>query len=101
MNSFLNGNFLFQPFVTEKSNFLLSKLNKYVFKISFHCDKSRLKKIFELTFNVIVKDINVINVIGKKKVFKGKIGFRSDFKKVLFTLKDGYSLDYSKFSEGV
>ena len=38
---------------------------------------------------------HTIKVKGKKKVFKGTKGKRSDFKKAIITLAKGETLDYS------
>lgn len=101
MNEVYLYSLIIEPYITEKTNLLLTKSNKLVFIVRDNCNKHSLKKSFELVFNVLIENINIVNVSGKKKLFKGRIGFRSDFKKAIVTLKKGYSLDYSKFSEGV
>jgi large subunit ribosomal protein L23 len=40
-----------------------------------------------------VKAVNTVRVKGKKKLFKGKAFNRSDFKKAVVTLVEGYQID--------
>ena len=82
------------PVVTEKST-KISENNQFVFKVAIDTSKSEIKKAVEKVFKVKVKAINTIKVKGKKKVFKGTKGKRSDFKKAVITLVKGETLDYS------
>ena len=82
------------PVVTEKST-KISENNQFVFKVAINSSKGDIKKAIEKVFKVKVKAINTINVKGKKKVFKGTKGKRSDFKKAVITLVKGETLDYS------
>ena len=82
------------PVVTEKST-KISENNQFVFKVAINSSKGDIKKAIEKVFKVKVKAINTIKVKGKKKVFKGTKGKRSDFKKAVITLVKGETLDYS------
>ena len=82
------------PVVTEKST-KISENNQFVFKVAINSSKGDIKKAIEKVFKVKVKAINTIKVKGKKKVFKGTKGKRSDFKKAVVTLVKGETLDYS------
>ena len=82
------------PVVTEKST-KISENNQFVFKVAIDSSKGDIKKAIEKVFKVKVKAINTIKVKGKKKVFKGTKGKRSDFKKAVITLVKGETLDYS------
>ena len=44
-------------------------------------------------FKVKVKAVNTIVTKGKKKMFRGRPGVRSDVKKAIVTLKEGSSID--------
>ena len=82
------------PVVTEKST-KISENNQFVFKVDIDTSKEEVKKAIEKIFKVKVKSVNTINVKGKKKVFKGTKGKRSDYKKAVITLIKGETLDYS------
>ena len=82
------------PVVTEKST-KISENNQFVFKVDIGTSKDEVKKAIEKIFKVKVKSVNTINVKGKKKVFKGTKGKRSDYKKAVITLIKGETLDYS------
>jgi large subunit ribosomal protein L23 len=82
------------PVVTEKST-KISENNQFVFKVGINSSKDEIKKAVEKVFKVKVKAVNTIKVKGKKKVFKGTKGKRSDFKKAIITLVKGETLDYS------
>ena len=87
-------NTIIKPIVTEKST-LLSENNQIVFLVNINSNKIEIKKSIELIFGVKVKAVNVIRVKGKAKVFKGKSGKRSDYKKAIISLPEGQSIDLS------
>ena len=72
------------PVVTEKST-KISENNQFVFKVGVESSKDEIKYAVEKVFKVKVKAINTIRVKGKKKIFKGTKGKRSDFKKAVIT----------------
>ncbi|MES2676985.1 MAG: 50S ribosomal protein L23 [Pseudomonadota bacterium] len=78
---------------TEKSNKQLEQ-NKYCFEISADCDKTEIKASLKAIFNVDVIKVNISNVTGKIKRFKGIIGKRSSYKKALVTIKEGQSINF-------
>jgi len=78
---------------TEKSNKQLEQ-NKYCFEVSDDCNKDEMKSLLKSIFGVDVTKVNVSNVFGKIKRFKGIIGQKSSYKKVLVTLKEGQSINF-------
>lgn len=82
------------PVITEKAT-RLSEYNKVVFKVALDADKTQIRQAVESLFNVKVTKVNTINVEGKNKVFKGRRGRRSDYKKAIVTLAAGQMLDVS------
>lgn len=78
---------------TEKSNFGVSQ-NKYTFRVVKECNKKDLPLLMKSIFNVDVTKVNVINVFGKEKRFKGVTGSRSSFKKAIISLKEGQSINF-------
>ena len=87
-------NTIIKPIVTEKSTLLLEN-NQVVFLVDINSNKIDIKKSIELIFGVKVSAVNIINVKGKTKRFKGTTGKRSDYKKAIISLPDGQSIDLS------
>jgi large subunit ribosomal protein L23 len=80
------------PIITEKAT-ALSENNQVVFKVTKTATKPQIKAAVEKLFDVKVKSVNTMNTEGKKKVFKGRRGQRSDVKKAIVTLESGQSID--------
>ena len=87
-------NVILKPVVTEKST-ILSENNQIVFLVNIDSNKIDIKKSIELIYGVKVNSVNIIRMKGKTKVFKGKIGKRSDYKKAIISLPKGQSIDLS------
>lgn len=85
--------------ITEKSNFLLSSCNQYVFSVAEWATKFDVASAVESFFNVKVAAINVINVPGKARRVRSKTSRRysvvSRGKKAVVRLKDGHKIDLS------
>jgi large subunit ribosomal protein L23 len=80
------------PVITEKSTTLTDQ-NKVVFKVPLTATKDEVKAAVEALFKVKVLAVNTIRVKGKRKVFRGVEGKRSDVKKAIVTLAAGQSID--------
>jgi large subunit ribosomal protein L23 len=80
------------PVITEKAT-ALSEQNKVVFKVTRTATKPQIKAAVEKLFDVKVKSVNTMVTEGKMKVFKGRLGQRSDVKKAIVTLEAGQSID--------
>ncbi len=87
-------NVIVRPVVTEKST-TLSENNQIVFLVNINSNKIDIKKSIELIYGVKVSSVNVIRVKGKTKVFKGKVGKRSGYKKAIVCLQKDQSIDLS------
>ena len=83
-----------KPIVTEKAT-KLSEFNKVVFQVASKSNKNEVKSAVEKLFSVKVKSVNVINIKGKVKRFKGVLGKRNDIKKAVITLEEGNTIDIS------
>ena len=83
-----------KPVVTEKAT-KLSEFNKVVFEVAYKCNKKEIKGAVEKLFSVKVKSVNIINIKGKIKRFKGVLGKRNDIKKAVITLEEGNTIDIS------
>ena len=80
------------PVITEKAT-MLSEHNKVVFKVAKTATKPQIKAAVEKLFDVKVKSVNTLVTEGKVKVFRGRLGQRSDVKKAVVTLEEGHSID--------
>ena len=80
------------PVITEKST-RVSEHNQVVFKVRTDATKPLIKAAVEALFNVKVRAVNTLNVRGKAKRFRGRLGQRSDFKKAVVSLAPGQSID--------
>ena len=76
------------PLVTEKTA-RANQLNQYVFRVATTADKAQIKAAVEKLFGVSVKGVQVANVNGKTRRFRGVPGRRADWKKAYVKLKDG------------
>ena len=83
-----------KPIVTEKAT-KLSEFNKVVFEVASKSNKNEIKGAVEKLFSVKVKAVNIINIKGKVKRFKGVLGTRNNIKKAVITLEEGNTIDIS------
>ena len=80
------------PVITEKAT-RVSEHNQVVFRVALDATKPEIKAAVEGVFGVTVKAVNTIRVKGKRKMFKGRPGQRSDYKKAMVTLAEGQTID--------
>lgn len=84
---------ILRPVITEKST-MASEHNQVMFRVSITATKPKIKKAVEALFEVKVKDVNTLRMKGKQKRMRsGMRVFRSDWKKAIVTLEEGYSID--------
>ncbi len=81
-----------EPVVTEKAT-MGSAYSQVSFYVAPKADKPTIKRAIEALFDVKVKSVNTVNVMGKVKRFKGRLGKQSDFKKAIITLAEGQMID--------
>ena len=87
-------NIIQKPLLTEKST-NLNQYNQYSFIVNKHSNSNEIKKAIEKIFKVKVTKINTSIMRGKLKSFKGKIGYKKDYKKAIVTLAEGNTIDSS------
>jgi large subunit ribosomal protein L23 len=90
-----------RPLVTEKSNYLVNKLNQYVFEVERSASRTAVKEAVETLFEVKVLRVNIINVPAKRsrRARSRRMGIRQAvFKKAIVTLAPD---DRIPFFEGV
>ena len=83
---------ILSPIITEKAT-ILSEQNKVVFRVAPKATKPQIKEAVEKLFDVKVTGVNTLITKGKKKVFRGLRGQRSDVKKAIVTLAEGHTID--------
>ena len=83
---------LLRPVITEKTSIVAGQ-NKITFFVDTKATKKEIKEAIETIYNVEVKSVNTLNQNGKKKRFKGIVGFTSKRKKAYITLKEGHNID--------
>ena len=90
-----------RPLVTEKSNYLNSKLHQFVFEVATDANRTLVKDAVETLFDVTVLRVNMVNVAGKRsrRAKSRRLEIRnSGFKKAIVTLAPD---DKIPFFEGV
>ncbi len=84
-----------RPVVTEKSNYLASKLNQFVFEVNSDVTREQVKTAVETVFDVSVVRVNIINLPAKahrNSRTRRLVVRNSGFKKAIVTLKEGDSI---------
>lgn len=81
-----------RPLITEKA-MKCAEQGQVAFIVASDATKTEIKKAVEGLFGVKVKAVNTVNVAGKTKVFRGRKGVRSDYKKAIVSLADGQKID--------
>lgn len=82
-----------EPVISEHST-KLSETGKYVFIVNPTANKLEIKHAVEKLFNVKVDKVNTIQVLGKQRRMRYKIGKKSDWKKAIVTLVKGDKIEF-------
>ncbi|SIN71561.1 LSU ribosomal protein L23P [Sulfurivirga caldicuralii] len=84
---------LLAPHISEKSALLADKADQYVFRVAPDATKPEIKAAVESLFDVKVQSVNVINIKGKQKFFRGRPGKRNGMRKAVVRLAPGQEID--------
>ena len=87
-----NYDVILSPVITEKST-RLSEMNQVIFRVTRSATKPQIAKAVEELFKVKVKAVNTERTKGKMKAFRGKRFQKSEVKKAVVTLVEGYQID--------
>ncbi|HFC30861.1 MAG TPA: 50S ribosomal protein L23 [Oceanospirillales bacterium] len=87
-------NTVLSPIISEKSNRVGEQSNQYVFQVAVSSNKKQVKAAIEKLFKVTVEDVQILNVKGKTKAFRGKAGKRPDWKKAYVRVQQGQLIDF-------
>lgn len=82
------------PLVSEKTARQQSDHNQYAFEVATFATKADVKAAVEAMFKVTVESVQVLNVKGKTKGFRGRLGQRSSWRKAYVRLADGQSIEF-------
>ncbi|MBM3331668.1 50S ribosomal protein L23 [candidate division WOR-3 bacterium] len=79
--------------VTEKAERLKAEQSRYTFKVSPTANKIEIRDAVERLFKVHVREVRVMNYLGKMRRMGRFAGRRSDWKKAVVTLKQGERIE--------
>ncbi|HLO65064.1 MAG TPA: 50S ribosomal protein L23 [Azonexus sp.] len=85
---------LLAPQISEKATYVADKYEQVVFRVASDATKPEIKAAVELLFKVEVEAVQVANVKGKVKRFKGATGRRKGWKKAYVSLKPGQEINF-------
>lgn len=85
---------LLAPQISEKATYVADKHEQVVFRVATDATKPEIKAAVELLFKVEVEGVQVANVKGKVKRFKGATGRRKGWKKAFVSLKPGHEINF-------
>jgi large subunit ribosomal protein L23 len=91
-------NIIRRPIITEKSSVMDEALNKVVFEVDRRATKHQVREAVEKLFKVKVIKVNTMRVRGKPVRRGWSFTNKSNWKKVIVTLREGDRID---FFEGV
>ncbi len=84
---------LLAPRVTEKSTMVGESSNQYVFQVAVDATKADIKHAIEMLFEVNVESVQTVNVKGKTKAFRQRLGKRNDWKKAYVRVQADQVID--------
>jgi len=85
---------LLAPQISEKATYVADKHEQVVLRVASDATKPEIKAAVELLFKVEVEGVQVANVKGKVKRFKGATGRRKGWKKAFVSLKPGQEINF-------
>lgn len=85
---------LLAPQISEKATYVAEKYEQVIFRVASDATKPEIKAAVELLFKVDVESVQVANVKGKVKRFKGATGRRKGWKKAYVCLKAGQEINF-------
>ncbi len=88
----MNANdIIIRPVVSEKTTAFEIE-NKVVFKVAKGANKLMVKQALKELFGVTPEKVNIINVRGKNRRLRYRVGKRAAWKKAIVTLSAGDSI---------
>ena len=87
---------LLAPQISEKATWVADKHEQVIFRVASDATKPEIKAAVELLFKVQVESVQVLNVKGKVKRFRGATGRRKSWKKAFVSLKPGQEINFAE-----
>lgn len=87
---------LLAPQVSEKATYVADKHEQIIFRVASDATKPEILAAVELLFKVEVESVQVLNIKGKQKRFKGHVGRRKSWKKAFVCLKPGQEINFAE-----
>jgi len=94
MAGVLKNQVIIKPYQTEATLGLTEKKNQYTFIVRNQANKIEIRKAVEAMFKVNVLKVNTINVKGKVRRIRGRIGKETDYKKAIVIVKKGEKIEF-------
>ncbi|MEK7174951.1 MAG: 50S ribosomal protein L23 [Patescibacteria group bacterium] len=89
---FLGSGHVIRPIVSEKA-LAMENTGEYVFQVDHKATKPEVKKEIEKKYGVKVVRVNINVVKPKSRVFRGRTGYKSGFKKAMVKLVAGQKIE--------
>ena len=86
------GEIIINPIITEKST-ELQEMNKYCFKVNPRANKKEIMNAVSEVFGVQPVTCTIMNIKGKRKRVRYKLGYTSSWKKAIVTIKEGEKIE--------
>jgi large subunit ribosomal protein L23 len=89
-------NIIYKPTVSEKGMSAVQGANKYPFKVNPEANKIEIAKAIEFLYRdkkIKVLKVNTMRRKGKQRRMRTKLGWTSDWKKAIVTLREGDVID--------
>ena len=84
---------IIQPIISEQSMQQMEANNTYAFEVAKNANKIEIRNAIEEIFNVTVKNVNTMNMKGKKRRMGRNEGKRPDWKKAYVKLAEGDNIE--------
>lgn len=89
----MNSNdIIIRPIISEKTTELMEQ-NKYVFEVARKANKLMVKKAIKDLFEIDAEQVNILNVRGKNRRLRFRVGKRAAWKKAIVTLTAGQKIE--------
>ncbi|WP_089729647.1 50S ribosomal protein L23 [Candidatus Thiosymbion oneisti] len=85
---------LLSPIISEKANIAAEASARYAFRVVPDAHKREIGRAVELMFDVKVDRVQVLNVKGKRKRFRQRLGKRPGWRKAYVRLQPGHEIDF-------
>ena len=85
---------LLAPIISEKTTRIAEQSSQFAFRVTMDATKREIASAVELLFEVKVDRVQVLNVKGKEKRVKQRLGKRQDWRKAYVRLKPGHDIDF-------